>query len=796
MAAVLMRVRGELRHRWRAWLSLGLVLGLAGGVVVACLAGARRTESAYPRFLRTSDAADLLIFGPPGFLDLAAVARLPEVAESGRVDYAALYTERETAPGSTAPTREATIAWFVSPDGVFEKLNRPAVVSGRSPLAADEIAVNPSVAEAFDLALGDTLSVRALGSDEIDELLVGQEVDPDGPSIDLNVVGIEVAAGEFIPLSEVGTVHLSPAFLEEYGDRIALVPGIFVRLRNGQADLPSFQRRVEAMAGGRPAEILSSAYQTELVQRGIRIVAQTLRLFALLAGIAVAFIALQALTRQIFTEADDYRPLNAIGFTRMQLWGVAMVRTAFVALVAAVISVLTAAALSPLFPLGTARVVEPSSGFDVDASTVAAGGIVILAGLLLLAARPAWRVFSARTETAGEGVGRGSRLRGALIRLSGSPAAVAGVSMATDSGYGRRAVPVRSAVAGCAGALAALVLAFTLGSSLDRLLASPELYGWRWDAVFGSPYAGDIVSHAGALNDVAQVESYSTVGFAQLDVDGSRLTALTFGGEKGVILPPIIEGRAPRLADEIVVGKKVARRRDAGIGDVVTVAAGERRVGMRVVGFGVFPALGRSEISGLGEGALVTEEGMRRVVSEFPRNLVALRFAPGIDEQEGIVAVRDALEGASLHATLETPVEVSYFQEVERVPLFLAGLLAIVAGTTLGHTLVTTVRRRRREVAILKTLGFVRAQVLSTLVWQSTTLILFALAAGIPVGLIAGRATWQAFADNLGIVPAPAMPWVALVVSVPAALLTANIVATFPARVAARIEPAVALRSL
>ena len=61
MRAVL-RVAGlGLRARWRDWLVLTLLIGLAGGTVLAASAGARRTASAYPRFLRYSHASDLLV---------------------------------------------------------------------------------------------------------------------------------------------------------------------------------------------------------------------------------------------------------------------------------------------------------------------------------------------------------------------------------------------------------------------------------------------------------------------------------------------------------------------------------------------------------------------------------------------------------------------------------------------------------------------------------------------------------------------------------------------------------------
>ena len=57
MAAVWIRAMNELRARWRAWLAIALMLGIAAGVVMAAAAGARRTDSAVPRFLNYAQAA-------------------------------------------------------------------------------------------------------------------------------------------------------------------------------------------------------------------------------------------------------------------------------------------------------------------------------------------------------------------------------------------------------------------------------------------------------------------------------------------------------------------------------------------------------------------------------------------------------------------------------------------------------------------------------------------------------------------------------------------------------------------
>ncbi len=72
----------EVRGRWRALASLALLLGLVGGVVLGAAAGARRTDSAYPRLLAWASASQLSIVpegtGQNGYY--AALARVPQTA--------------------------------------------------------------------------------------------------------------------------------------------------------------------------------------------------------------------------------------------------------------------------------------------------------------------------------------------------------------------------------------------------------------------------------------------------------------------------------------------------------------------------------------------------------------------------------------------------------------------------------------------------------------------------------------------------------------------------------------------
>jgi ABC-type lipoprotein release transport system permease subunit len=122
-------------------------------------------------------------------------------------------------------------------------------------------------------------------------------------------------------------------------------------------------------------------------------------------------------------------------------------------------------------------------------------------------------------------------------------------------------------------------------------------------------------------------------------------------------------------------------------------------------------------------------------------------------------------------------------------------LLAVLGVGTLGHTLVTSTRHRRRDLAVLKTLGFVRRQVSATVAWQATTFAVVALLLGLPLGVAAGRWAWLLVNQGLHSPAGPVTPALAVLMAVPATLLVANLVAAMPAREAAVTRPAVVLRS-
>ncbi|HVL03949.1 MAG TPA: FtsX-like permease family protein, partial [Acidimicrobiales bacterium] len=217
---------------------------------------------------------------------------------------------------------------------------------------------------------------------------------------------------------------------------------------------------------------------------------------------------------------------------------------------------------------------------------------------------------------------------------------------------------------------------------------------------------------------------------------------------------------------------------------------------LRVVGQAVFPNFATysgADNTELGAGALVTTASLAHLGPQFTKSFLLVDLIDGADpaallppDDEGLLSLVDSPQ---------LPADVVNFDRVRGTPLALAGLLAALAVASVGHALVTSVRRRRRDLAMFKTLGFVRRQISSLVAWQATTVAVVALAVGLPLGVAAGRWAWSLLANGLGIPPEPVIPVLAVVVTVPAVVGVANLAAALPARRAGHVRPAIALRA-
>jgi hypothetical protein len=830
--------RAELRTRWRAWLGLALLIGLGAGVVIAAAAGARRTDSAYSRFLVEQRAFDVLAIGDfcpgpeelepgeqPYECDVTKVADLPQVSEAALVE--SLSADVRTADGrSIQPggdenyTGPGEVFVLGSPDGAFGgRINRLRMLDGRRPRddAPDEVALSKALAARADVHVGDRL--RAAFATTAGSQLRRQ----------LRVVGIEVAPGELVPPSGtyLANLHVSRALLESArADGAHIQRGLALRLEGGDRSVEALRGEIDARRI-RAFVAFRQAGQSDGIERAIRPQVVALTLLAALAGLAMLAVFGAVLARQAWTESSGYSTLWALGMRRGQLVRLTIIRAAAVGLLALPVAVIMAFLLSPLAPIGLAHDAEPQPGLRLDWFALGAGAALTVVVVALLVLWPAWRVARAAT-TADDDAGAGRRpstAAKAMTRIGFSTPAVVGTGMAFERGGGRGSVPVRSGFLGVTAGMVALGAAFGFGASVQHLLDTPRLIGLSWDAavVFGERDPDDVdglTRHFERVPGVAAATPGSFIFYPPfidhpLLLGPRRLPVELLALGPGTVTPSVIDGRAPVAADEILLATETIDELDLEIGDTVTaigqVGESERadarqdtNVRVRVVGVGVVPPIsGSAETeSRLGRGAVMTVPGLQRLNPVATATALYVRFDSDTGNATGVAALRRAARAlpgreqvfdfGGEQADFEGFLDIS---QVDDLPLLLGGLVAVVATGVLAHVLVTSARARRRDLAVLRAIGFRRGQVRSTVTWQGLTITVVALVVGLPLGVALGRWGWQIYARSIGVVPEPGIDGIALLAVVTGAVLVTVVVAMWPAHAAARRSPAAVLRT-
>jgi ABC-type lipoprotein release transport system permease subunit len=362
---------------------------------------------------------------------------------------------------------------------------------------------------------------------------------------------------------------------------------------------------------------------------------------------------------------------------------------------------------------------------------------------------------------------------------------------------------VRSSLAAVTLGVATLVAAITFGAGLTHLLTTPALYGKSWDVALTTYDASLPNDGVPALAKDARVQGVA-VGRLRtpFGINGLRVDGLAVDTVAGRLDPVILAGRPPTGPDEVALGTRTMRTLHLRLDDTVratSFSSDSPGASMRVVGRAVFPLFG--ELGRLGDGAFATRAGWARVQGErldSASEAVLVRLAPGADQAAVIRDLEHAMGepgyGVAVIAQGK-PTDIVNFGRVEGTPYLLGAVLATVSVVTLTYLLLSALRRRRRDLAILKTLGFVRRQVRSMIACQATTLVAVALVIGVPLGIVVGRWLWIRFADDLGIVAVPIVPVLTIVQAALVAVVIGNLVAVAPATLAARTKPAAVLRS-
>ena len=492
------------------------------------------------------------------------------------------------------------------------------------------------------------------------------------------------------------------------------------------------------------------------VDRAVKPEAIALGVFGAIAAVAAFFIAIQAISRQLQASAEDLDVLRALGAGPAATAGDGLIGILGAVVVGSLLAVVVAVGLSPLSPLGPVRPVFPTSGVVFDWTVLGIGLLVLIGGLGATAIALAYRGAPHRVAQKSRLVPTRSSSVARTAASSGlSAPGVVGVRLALESGRGRTAVPVRSALLGSVLAIATLVATLTFGSSLQTLVSHPALYGWNWSYLLNTP-DGTVPPHARALLDQdPDVAAWTGLGDVGFRIDGHDVPGME-QEPNAAVSPPILSGHAVTADNQIVFGSDTLALLHKHLGDTVVVTVGTPAsapfyippTSLVIVGTTTLPAIGYpdfiSEHASMGTGLVVStgiEPAELKQAQTNPdpelngpkRILVRLRDSVTADAgRADMQRIADAAN-AELKAdpngpgvdgvfvfSVQRPAEIVNYRSMGATPALLAGGLALGAITALGLTLATSVRRRRRDLALLKTLGFTRRQLAAAVAWQAS----------------------------------------------------------------------------
>ncbi len=835
------RFRCAFARQWTGYLGVVLVIGLIGGVAMASVAGARRTQSSYPTFLSSTNPSDMTMAvynatanGGPGPSLTKQIEALPGVKR------VRTFTSPPVVPlNARGAPRLNTLGYVIgvgSLDGMGTDQDRLGLIKGRvaNPSKINQVEMTPSAARIFGVHLDQVIPLGLYGNSQESEPGFGTAKVRPLLLVRAKVVGIVELNSDVVQDGvdqAFGFVFVTPAFLRK---AITLSPGhstpalYALQLTRGAQGVAALESDLaKIVPKGYTYEFHVTSSVTAETELAIKPESIALGAFGLIAALACLVLASQAIARLLRSGEDDRRTLRSLGARPVDTVGEGLIGVIFAVLLGSVLAFAVAIGLSPLTPLGPVRPVYPDPGVALDWTVLGVGLAVLIVGLGAMAIFTSFRAAPHRARDRYRTARRSSLVRS--VQKTGLPiAGVVGVHFALEPGRGRTAAPVRSVLAGTVLAVAMVVATLTFASGLSTLVSRPALYGWNWNYALNPtnnvpPGALTLLSHD---RDVA---AWSGFNYTDAAIDGKTFPIL-LTNPHAKVSPPILSGHELDANNQIVLGAATLTELHKHVGQSVEVSYGSTKdapvfippTTLTIVGTATLPAVGYSsfvaEHTSMGTGAIVPNgiepPAMAKTIKSPDPNLngpelVFVRLAPGVSDQagranlEGIARAADQEFAKDKNATgngvtilgVVRPAQIVNYRSIGSTPIILAVGLALGAVVALGLTLIASVRRRQRDLALLKSFGFTHRQLAGAVAWQATVDAVVGIIIGIPFGIVIGRELWTLFARNINAVPDPTVPVLSVILVGIGTLVFTNLVAVFPGRSAARTSTALVLRA-
>ena len=826
------RFRACFRIRRGGYLALLLLIGVVGGVAMAAVAGARRTQSSFPVYLASTNPGDVLAFTEfdpvtgtgysPG-VD-RAIARVRYVRHA--VDVIGFDGTLRTlgparlggVPGEAPPSFEG------STDGEYFTQDRVSVVQGRmaDPSRSNEMVMSAGAAAELGLRIGSVLRLAFFTTAQVNSAFAGHQAGKPHLKLRLKLVGIVKDAAQVIEDDDAALGNqltvITPALTRRLESCCAYYSYVSLRLDGGlrhQAAVLSAVRRITpdlGQAGGAQ----TNAPLVAKAERTIRPEAVAFAVFGLITALAGLVISGQLASRLVRRNAEDGAILRALGAGPAMTVCDGLIGVIGAVVTGSLLAVAVAVLLSPLAPIGPVRPVYPDRGVAADWAVLCLGFVILAVVPSATAVAVAYRVSPHRATRDGGDAGRGSGVTRAAAACGLPPAAVTGIRAALGPASGREAAPVRSALLGSVIAVAVVAASITFGSSLSFLVSRPRLYGWNWDyallAGFSAAENLPAAETASLLDHDPVVAHWAGVYFEHMKLDGQDVPVLA-SSPNAPVSPPLLSGHRLQAAGQVVLGPATLAQLHEHVGDTVVADTGQGPpFRLRIVGTATLPTIGSS-----GSPALQMGTGAIAATAHFPAQALNPQGTPVRGPMAAFITIRPGVTPAAARRSLDQvtaalnrpsdpdgpvggavsalrPAEIASYRTARSTPTALATILAAAAISALGLTLTASVRRRRREFALLKAIGFTQRQLAATVAWQSSVPAILGVIFGLPLGIAAGRWLWTLFARGIAAVPEPSVPVLYMVVVALGAIVFTNLAAVFPAFIAARTPTAALLR--